>query len=89
MTPERFEALIRSLSEQGYDPKHIILVNELGIIRDGQHRACCIADRFGLDYRIDVMEIENIDRIDLAKHIVPRAVLRLYYKKRYGIEPLS
>ena len=35
------------------------------------------------------MEIENIDRIYLAKHIVPRAVLRLYYKKRYGIEPLS
>ena len=89
MTPERFEALIRSLSEQGYDPAHIILVNELGIIRDGQHRACCIADRYGLDYQIDVMGIENIDRIYLAKHMVPRPVLRLYYKKRYGIEPLS
>jgi hypothetical protein len=43
MTADRFDALISSLSQQGYDPKHIILVNELGVIRDGQHRACCIA----------------------------------------------
>jgi hypothetical protein len=89
MTPERFEELIRSLSEQGYDQKHIILVNELGVIRDGQHRACCIASKYGLDYEIEVMEIENIDRIYLIKRLIPRPAARLYYKKRYGVEPLA
>lgn len=89
MTPERFDELIRSLSEQGYDPKHIILVNELGVIRDGQHRACCIAHKYGLDYEIEVMEVENIDRIYLAKRLIPRPAVRFYYKKRFGVEPLS
>jgi hypothetical protein len=89
MTADRFDALISSLSQQGYDPKHIILVNELGVIRDGQHRACCIAHKYGLDHEIEVMEVENIDRIYLARHLVPRPVVSLYYKKRYGVEPLS
>ncbi len=89
MTPERFDSLIRSLSEQGYDQKHIILVNELGVIRDGQHRACCIAHKYGLDHEIEIMEVENIDRIYLVKHMIPRPAVRLYYKKRYGVEPLS
>lgn len=85
MTRERFEALIASLSEQGYDPAHIILVNELGIVRDGQHRACCLAHKYGLDHEIEVLEVENIDRIFLAKRLVPAPALRLYYKKRYGL----
>ena len=38
---------------------------------------------------IEVMEVENIDRIYLARHLVPRPVVSLYYKKRYGVEPLS
>ena len=74
------------MEEQGYDSSHIILVNELGILRDGQHRACCLAHKYGLDHEIEVLEVENIDRIFLAKHMVPRAVLNLYYKKRYGLE---
>lgn len=86
MTPERFQELIKSMEEQGYDSSHIILVNELGILRDGQHRACCLAHKYGLDHEIEVLEVENIDRIFLAKHMVPRAVLNLYYKKRYGLE---
>lgn len=88
MTPERFEALIRSMSEEGFDPRHIILVNELGVIRDGQHRACCIAHKHGLDYEIDVLEVENIDRIWLIKRLIPGPVVRLYYRKRFGVEPL-
>ena len=60
-----------------------------GVIRDGQHRACCIASKYGLDYEIEVMEIENIDRIYLIKRLIPRPAARLYYKKRYGVEPLA
>ena len=88
MSPDRFDSLIRSMAEEGYDPKHIIMVNELGVIRDGQHRACCLAHRFGLDHEIQVLVVENIDRIYLAKHLMPRPVLRLYDKVRYGVEPL-
>jgi hypothetical protein len=43
----------------------------------------------GLDYEIEVMEIENIDRIYLIKRLSPRPAARLYYKKRYGVEPLA
>ena len=89
MTPERYDELIKSLSEQGYDKKHIILINELGVLRDGQHRACCIAHKYGLNHEIEVMEVENIDRIFLATHLIPRPAVRLYYKKRYGVVPLS
>ena len=86
MSPVRFQDLIHSIEEQGYNPSHIILVNELGIIRDGQHRACCLAQKLGLDHEIEVLELENIDRVFLAKRMVPRAVLNLYYKKRYSID---
>lgn len=86
MTAERFDELTRSMSEKGYDPRNIILVNELGILRDGQHRACFLAHKYGLDHKIRVLEIENIDRIFLIWHLCPRFIRRIYYRKRYDLE---
>lgn len=89
MTPERFETLIQSISDQGFNSKHIILVNELGVIRDGQHRACCIAHKNGLEHQIDVLQIEDINKIWLIKRLIPKSLLRLYYKNKFNVEPLS
>jgi ATP-dependent exoDNAse (exonuclease V) beta subunit len=62
------------------------LVNELGILRDGQHRACFLAHKYGLDHKVRVLEIENIDRIFLIWHLCPRFIRRIYYRKRYDLE---
>ena len=86
MTAERFDELTRSMSGKGYDPRNIILVNELGILRDGQHRACFLAHKYGLDHKVRVLEIENIDRIFLIWHLCPRFIRRIYYRKRYDLE---
>ena len=86
MTEERFDELIRSMTEKGYDSRNIILINELGIVRDGQHRACFLANKYGLDHKVRVLEIEVIDRIFLIRHICPPFVRKMYYRKRYGLE---
>lgn len=67
MSEERFADLYRSISEKGYDPKHIIIVSEKNVLLDGQHRACCLADLYGLDFEIDVLEVVNINRAYLKK----------------------
>lgn len=84
MTPDRFEALIKSMKESGFDSRNIIIVNERNTICDGQHRACYLAYEYGLDFEIEVLEIEMINRKQLIKLIVPKWIKKIYYKKKYG-----
>lgn len=57
MTEARFQALIASLEQNGYDESQIIIVNKNNSFIDGKHRACYLAWKYGLDYKINVMEI--------------------------------
>lgn len=66
MSPDRYEALIRSMDGQGYDEEHIIMVDENNILKDGQHRACLLAHRYGQDREIQVLEVKVLAGKDLA-----------------------
>ncbi len=57
MSPERFEALCKSMAE--YDPKCMpVVFGPRNIIQDGQHRSCILLRKFGPDHEIDVLRID-------------------------------
>ena len=66
MSPQRYDALIRSMEADSFDGKHIIMVDEKNILKDGQHRACWLAHRYGLDHEIEVLEVKVLAGVDLA-----------------------
>ena len=50
---EKFDALIKSMDENGYDPsKCVIVLNRDNVLLDGQHRACVLLYKYGGDYEI-------------------------------------
>ena len=57
MTRSRFDRLINSIKNDGYNPKNIIVINQSNILLDGQHRACCLMHLYGEDYAADVLKI--------------------------------
>lgn len=57
MTRSRFDKLINSIKNDGYNPKNIIVINQSNILLDGQHRACCLMHLYGEDYTADVLKI--------------------------------
>mgnify|MGYP006916025475 CR=1 FL=1 len=54
---EKFENLIKSLDETGYDSTNPICVNKNNGIIDGQHRASYLLNKYGDDYEISVFKI--------------------------------
>lgn len=59
MSRERFDELIKSLEENGFDEKRLPIVCSLdNSIWDGQHRCCWLLSRFGEDYQIPIIYIE-------------------------------
>ncbi|MBE5925406.1 MAG: hypothetical protein E7270_00220 [Lachnospiraceae bacterium] len=57
MTRNRFDKLINSIKNDGYNPKNIIVINQSNILLDGQHRACCLMHLYGENYTADVLKI--------------------------------
>lgn len=82
MSPERYDALISSMEQNGYDQRNIILITEFDTILDGQHRACWLAYKYGIDYEIEMLEISILTRRRAMEQIIPRP-LRIYLEKRY------
>ena len=69
MSVERYDELISSMKEQGFDEEHIIMVNEENIVKDGQHRACWLAWKYGLDHEVEVLEVKVLAGLDLAREM--------------------
>lgn len=57
MSLERFNSLISSIQEKGFDDRFIVVVNEDNIIMDGQHRSCVLLKQYGEDHVIKVLKI--------------------------------
>ena len=57
MTRERFDELIRSMEQNGYDERYILVVDRDNVIVDGQHRACCLLKLYGEDHRVKVLRV--------------------------------
>lgn len=62
MTRERFDHLIESINQNGFDERKIIIVNNQNTVLDGQHRACVLAAKYGVDSNIRVLKIWDIKR---------------------------
>lgn len=82
MSPERYDKLITSIKEHGYDSKNIIIISEFDTIMDGQHRAGWLAYEKGLSYTTDVLEISILNKRRLLEEAIPRPI-RIYLEKRY------
>lgn len=53
-----FKNLIQDFNKTNYDlKKGAIIVNQLNIIMDGQHRTCILMKKYGLNYKIPVVKI--------------------------------
>lgn len=52
MTTKRYEALIDSIKQNGYDRRKPIVLRADGTIMDGQHRVCCLLKCYGEDYLV-------------------------------------
>ena len=63
MSKERYDRLIESINQYGYDERHIIIVNERNILKDGQHRACILANKYGEDSYVRVLKIWDLRQI--------------------------
>ena len=61
MTRERFQELIESIEKNGYDERHILVVDQKNVIMDGQHRACILLAKYGEGYTVKVLKIWRDD----------------------------
>ena len=86
MTTERFDKLIESMDKGGYDPKSIIMVNYYNVIKDGQHRACYLASKFGLDHEVDVLEVDVLTKATLIRQFIPKGILMKRFNKQNHLE---
>ena len=60
MSPERFDGLIKSLEERGFDPKQLPLVCDVdNTIWDGLHRSCWLLAQYGEDHEIPVVYLHT------------------------------
>ena len=57
MTKNRFDTLIKSIEENGYNPKDMIVIGSGNILLDGQHRACCLMHMYSESLRVNVLKI--------------------------------
>ena len=55
---QRFERLIENLDQHGYDIDKPIVIDQDGVILDGQHRACWYMNRYGTDSMIQVFQLQ-------------------------------
>ena len=59
-TVEKYDELINDLSLNEYDiKKGIIVVNQLNVLLDGQHRSCLLLKRYGEKFKVPVLIIRD------------------------------
>lgn len=63
MTKIRFDNLIQSIEEKGFDTKNMPVVNQDNVIQDGQHRSCYLLFKYGEDFEMPVVKIWYKNRV--------------------------
>ena len=61
MTRERFQQLIESVERNGYDERHVLVVDQKNVIMDGQHRACILLAKYGEAHQVKVLKVWRED----------------------------
>ncbi|MEI3534836.1 MAG: hypothetical protein V8R11_06885 [Alphaproteobacteria bacterium] len=78
MVPEKYDALIKSIENDGFDAKFVIITDFDGVVKDGQHRSCYLLYKYGEDYEVPVLKLE------LGRRSWFNKVMRYIYKKSVG-----
>lgn len=76
MSIERFENLKKSISENGYDQKYVIIVNHKNELMDGQHRAACLCYEFGEDASVRVLKVRFLGIKETVKNLIPDYIIQ-------------
>ena len=75
MSPKRFDMLIKSLEDKGFDEKMLPIVDaHYNTIRDGQHRCCWLIAKYGEDHVIPVLYLDTYPT---------------HYKKLFSLMPIG
>lgn len=87
MSRERFDLLMKSIDEKGFENESVIVVNEDNIIMDGQHRCCYMMYKFGEEYKIPVLRVYEYHHVRFIKRIgnaleriLPERVFKIIFK---------
>lgn len=57
MSKERYDSLINSIEENGFNSRNIIVINQDNVIQDGQHRSCCLLYKYGGEYTVKALKV--------------------------------
>ena len=49
MVPEKYDALIKSIENDGFDAKFVIITDFDGVVKDGKNRSCYLLYKYGED----------------------------------------
>ena len=66
MSVKRYENLIKSVKEKGYDNKHLIVIDQRNVILDGQHRACILCYLNDKNKEFKILKV-TVMYLDLSK----------------------
>lgn len=78
MIPEKYDALIKCIEDEGFDTKFVIITDFNGVVKDGQHRSCYLLYKYGEDYEVPVLKLE------LGRRSWFNKIMRYVYKKSVG-----
>ncbi len=78
MTVAKYDNLIKSIENKGFDDRFVIIVDYDGVVKDGQHRSCYLLHKFGEQYEVPVL------KLDVCKRSIFYKALRYIYKKCHG-----
>lgn len=70
MSKERFDKLIRSIEENGFDSDSIIVVNKDNVIADGQHRCCYLMYKYGGEHKVKCLRIYDYALVNGLKELL-------------------
>lgn len=85
MSIDRFQRLKKSIDENGYDERNLIILDNKNILIDGQHRACCLCEKMGENASIKVLVVNILEKKKLIKSIIPEALEQKIHKMKQGI----
>ena len=78
MSVNRYNNLISSIKNNGFNSKSMIIITDENKLLDGQHRACVLLYCYGEDYEIPVLYLKLKKRNFIQK--LQRTIFKIFHK---------
>lgn len=86
MSADRFQHLKESIDKNGYDERHLIILDNKNILIDGQHRACCLCEKMGENALVKVLVINILEKKKIIKSIIPEPLEQKMHRIKQNIK---